>query len=721
MSFKKISTLMLLFLFTGVIFLSPAKAAEEDEFLLFSAEEVVFNQNTREITVSGHVEMSHGGYALRADQVIYNEISGVVQARGNVKITDPDGSAFYVDEAQLDDELREGFILNLRFVFPDGSRLAARNGERVGGNKTILNYAVFTPCVICDDHPDRPPSWQVKAVRVTHDQAKKRIYYKNATLEVLGIPIIYLPYLSHPDPTVKRASGFLVPGIDLNRELGLVLQVPYYWAISPSSDATITPILTTKEGLVLSGEYRRHLGFGQIKLEGSITYVDERDNNNVKTGKKELRGHFFANGEFKHSNNIRTRVQFQLTSDDTYLRRYKFSEVDYLKSEYITEAFAGRSYYAIQSLWFQGLRVEDVQGLTGFALPLVQLNHVSEPDRIGGVWRIHFNGLALHRSDGMDTRRLSLRSSYEIPYTTSAGQILRFGVHVRGDLYNISDADRPDSAFYAGQNGTEARFLPEVTASFEWPFIKTTGSSQQIITPVITLVAAPTGGNPAMLSNEDSRTFELTDTNIMAIDRLPGLDQWEGGTRINYGLKWVLNSQHVNIDAFIGESYRFTIAGNDAEDIFFSTGSGLSGHLSDLVTRFIITFDDKVRISSRMRLDNDDLTVRRNEIDASLYFRNIRVGIGYYKLNRNRQLEELEDREEIRLHGTWSFKDNWQLFGDITRNLTATGSTITQGVGVMYVDDCVELSFSWRKSFTFDRDIVPGSSLHFRIRLKHLG
>ena len=719
MILKKFLSLMLLSLLLGMPTLAPA--GEEDEVLLFSAEEVSFNQNTREVIATGHVEMSHGGYTLLADQVTYNERTGTVHAFGNVKITDPDGNALYVDEAELDDELREGFLVNLRFVFPDGSRLAARDGERISGNKTVLNYAVFTPCVICDDHPGRPPSWQVRAVRVIHDQQKKRIYYKNATLEVLGIPIIYLPYLSHPDPTVDRASGFLVPEVGLTRELGLVLKFPYHIVFSPSSDATITPILTTKEGLVLAGEYRRHLGFGQFHLEGSVTYVDERDADNLKTGDKQLRGHFFANSQFKHSENVRTRVRFQLASDDTYLRRYGFSDVDTLKSEYITEACMGRSYYAIRALWFQGLRVEDISGLTGFALPLVQLNHVAQPDRIGGVWRINFNGLALHRSDGMDTRRLSLRGSYEIPYTTRAGQILRLGIYLRGDLYNISNAERPDSPFFAGQNGTEGRFLPELSASFEWPFIKTSGSSQQIITPVITLIVAPTGGNPAALSNEDSRTFELTDTNILSIDRLPGLDQWEGGTRTNFGLKWMLHSKNLNIEAFIGESYRFTIAGNNPEDIFFSQGSGLSGHLSDLVTRFIITFDDKLTISSRMRLDNDDLTVRRNEIDATLYFKNTRVGIGYFKLNRNRQLEELEDHEEIRLHGTWSFKTNWQFFGHLTRNLTTTGSTISQGLGVMYVDDCVELSISWRKSFTSDRDIVPGSSLHFRIRLKHLG
>ncbi len=725
MSQKRNSTRLLFGLLAGLYLAGTSQGAwaqdEDDDALLFSAEEVVFNQKTREVTITGHVELSHAGYVLQADQVVYNEITGIVHAFGNVKLTGPDGATLYLDEAELDDQLREGMIQNLRLVFSDGSRLAGRDGERIDGNKTILNYGVFTPCVICDDHPGRPPTWQVRAVRVTHDQEKKRIYYKNATLEIFGTPVAYLPYLSHPDPSVARASGLLTPEINFKRELGVILQIPYHFVFSPSSDATLTPIITTKEGLVLAAEYRRHLGFGQFTTAGSITYVDERDENNVKTGDKEIRGHFFANGEFKHSENVRTKVQFQVTSDDTYLRRYNFSQVDTLKSEYLTEAFKGRSYLALQSLWFQGLRIEDVAGLTGFALPLIRLNHVSNPDGIGGVWRVNFNGLALHRTDGMDTQRLSLGGSYEVPYTTPMGQVLKVGVHIRGDVYNITQAERPDSEFYAGENGTEARILPMVTASMEWPFIKTGDGVQQIITPVINFIAAPNGGNPVGLSNEDSRTFELSDTNILSPDRLPGLDQWEGGTRFNYGLKWILISKPLNIEAFVGESYRFAIAGDNAEDVFFSEGSGLSGHASDIVTSFTVTFLDAFRISNKLRIDKDSFTIRRNEIDASLYIRKASISVGYYKLNRGRQIEELEDREEIRVHGNYRISGNWQVFGDFTRDLGATGGTISQGAGVMYEDDCVEFSLSWRKSFTSDRDIVPGDSIHFRISLKHLG
>ena len=705
-------------------FIPPSSAAGngEEEVLLFSADRIIFDRERKEVTILGHVELTHDGYQLNANTVLYDENAGTVHAIGNVRIKEPNGSVLYLDEAMLSDDLVEGFIVNLRFIFEDGSRVAARDGERVNDNLTILNYAVFTPCKICDDHPGVPPSWRIKAVRITHNQEKRRIYYKNATLEIFGLPVAYLPYMSHPDPSVDRASGFLTPEIDVRRELGVVLRIPYYFAISPSMDATFTPIITTKEGPVLSGEFRKHLGFGQFTTQGSIAFTDERDDLNIKTGEKVLRGHFFGYSQFRHSDNVRTNIQLQFTSDDTYLRLYKFSNVDTLISKYQTEAFDGRSYYSVQALWFQGLRAEDVSGLTGIPLPLINLNYVSQPSNFGSVFRFSMNGLALHRTDGMDTRRLILQGSWSVPYTTSLGQVLELSFHARADVYDVSDAARPDSLFFGGVDGTYTRFLPSIVASFRWPFVKTSGKGiQQIIEPVVRLVVAPNGGNPEGLPNEDSRTFELTDTNILALNRLPGLDRWEGGTRINYGLRWMLIASKVNLEALVAQSYRFEVAGTHPEDIFFSPGSGLSGKESDIVTHFAITVNKYVQLVHNMRFDKDTLQIRRNEIDTRLYLLNTTVGVRYYKLARMRDIEELFDREEIKIYGNLKIKKNWQIFGDITRNLTSVGNTISQGIGIFYGDCCIELSLSWRRSFTTDRDIIPGNSIHFKISLKHLG
>ncbi len=693
---------------------------DEEGAIELSAANLVYDQISGDVTARGNVFIERNGYTLEADTVYYNELTGIVRAVGNVRIIDPDGNILLLDEVELTSNLREGFVSNVRFILSDGSRLAARDGQRMIGRQTTLNFAAFTPCqMVCvrGERVKKNPQWQLKAVRVVHDAEKRRLYYKDAFLELFGVPILYLPYLSHPDPTVERASGFLAPEIAQRRETGVALSLPYYFAISPSMDATLTPILTTKEGLVLAGQFRRRLAIGQIQFDGSGTYVDERDINNVKTGKNDFRGHFFATGEFTHSDVWRSHYQFNIASDDTYLRRYGFSKLDTLTSEFQSEGFYGRSYVSLRSLWFQGLRVEDIQGLTAYALPMIDYSFVGKPDKRGGVIRANVNALALHRSAGMDTRRLSTSSSYSIPYTNDLGQVFRLSANMRFDAYDIRDSSRPDIPVFAGIDGSKTRFLPHLTGSFRWPFIKIGATQVQTFEPIFSFVVARKGGNPPEISNEDSRTFELTDTNIFSENRFPGIDRFESGSRLNYGGKWSLQGDGMDLALMVGQSFRF----NDDITIF-PDGTGLSGNFSDFVGRFDIGLGDYIDFAHRFRLDKDTFRVRRNEID--IIFGNgepFSMTVSYFQLNRNRQAEGIQDTEEIRMSVRYRVRKNWTIFGDITQNLTNGRDAIAHGIGVLYRDECIDFSLFWQRSFTQDRDIVPGSSIQFRIRLKHLG
>lgn len=691
-------------------------SAEDDKVIEFAADSMTYGDGDSEVVAEGNVLVSHGGYTLHADRVRYDRQQGIVHAEGNVSLADPNGNILIVDEIELNDTLTDGFVRNVRLLLSDDSRLAARDGERIGGTKTRVNYAVYSPCNVCESKPDKKPLWQIKAVRVTHDEEKRRLYYKNAVLEMFGVPVMWLPYLSHPDPTVERESGFLTPEIRTRRELGLVLSMPYYIAFSPSSDATITPMLTTKEGLVLGSQYRRHLGFGQVALNGSITRTDERDATNTKTGQKEIRGHLFSDGTFRHGNRWRSRYQFQWSSDDTYLRRYGFSKLDTLTSDYNAEGFYDRSYMNIRALWFRGLRIEDIQGLTPFALPLMNLDYVGNPAANGSVLRANFSTLALNRTDGLDMQRFSGNASWEIPFTNGWGQVFRAGASLRGDVYHVNDGLRTDIPVFGGEDGVTARFLPHLFASASWPFARHGASTQQVFEPIVSVVVARDGGNPVELPNEDSRTFELTDANVFSQNRFPGLDRWEGGTRISYGARWGLYTRQLTSEVVIGQSLRF----ND-EEVVFPQGSGISGKFSDIVGRWDIGLGANIDIAHRFRLDKDTLRIRRNEIDASIGNQNNRITIGYFQLNRNRELEGLVDREEIRASAQFRIKSSWSFFGNITQDLTDGRRPVAHGAGVMYRDECLEVSLAWNKNFTVDRDIVPGSSFNFRIRLKHLG
>ncbi len=708
----------------GTAFILPvhavaaAQSEEPDPRLIdLSADQLTYDQKEGLVIASGNVVMIHEGYRLEAATVRYNEKTGIVDADGGVRVTDPEGNILAAENIRLDDTLSEGFVDNVQLILSDGSMVAARDGERKIGRITVFHFAVWSPCEICHtEGKDDDPLWQIKAQRVTHDQEKKRLYYKNAYLEFLGVPVFYLPYISHPDPSVERASGFLAPDLKQSTELGLSFHAPYHHVFSPSSDVTITPIITTKEGPVLSTGYRQHVGFGQFKADGSITYVDKRGLNNEQTGGHEFRGHFFSDGLFRHGDGWRSNYQIQLTSDDTYLRRYDFSNLDTLTNEYVLDKFFGRSYFSAQGLQFEGLRIEDVSGLNAIALPLLNLNYVSKPLKNGSVFRVNSNGLALLRTKGQDTQRLSLSGSWELPYTNQLGQIFRVSAKLRGDVYHVSDADRPDNQVFAGENGSTGRFLPSLTGSFRWPFVRSGKNIQQTIEPIITVVATRDDGNKEAIPNEDSRAFELTDVNIFSENRSSGLDRFDSGSRVAYGMRWALSMDKIDTEVIFGQSYRFA-----GEDTAFPDGSGLSDNVSDFVGRFSVAYGRYFDITNRIRLDKDDLAIRRNEVNATLGPERFRVTAGYFRLNRDNPLELLENREEIRAGARFRITGNWTLTGNVTQNLTNGADPIAYGAGIGYEDECFDVFFSFRKSFTEDRDIVPGRSFGLRVRLKHLG
>lgn len=684
-----------------------------DDEIELSADTLTYNGGNGIATARGNVLVHYENYVMRADEVIYDERTGVVTAMGNIKIRDPQGNVLSAEEIELTDTLKEGFVTNVRLLLDDGSRVAALDGERKG-SKTRFNKAVYSPCHVCTE--SETPLWQIKAVKVIHDQEKKRLYYDDAYLEVLGLPIFYLPYLSHPDPSVEKASGFLVPEFRQSRELGFVLEAPYFWNIDPHQDITLTPIITSKEGPVLGAEYRRHLGIGQLKASGSITYVDQRDNFNVKTGREEFRGHFFTDGFVNLNDRWRTSYDVRWASDDTYLRRYDVSNDDTLRSRASVEGFLGRSYFEARTFAFQGLRVEDIAGLTPFTLPEVNYFYESDPLWKSGRVQFQANALALYRTSGADTQRVSLKTAWDMPHIFSNGVKTNVNASVRGDFYHVNDALETDNLAFAGREGTEGRFLPRLTLDASWPLINSLGSWTQLVEPLLQVVVAKDGGNPIGIPNEDSRSFDLDDANLFSPDRFSGLDRWEGGVRATYGARWSVQGDGIESDFLIGQSIRF-----DEDSARFPDGTGLDGNFSDIVGRLGVTFAEQFEVGYGFRLDKDNLDIRRNEVDLSLSGESYRVTAGYIRLNRDLQINDLEDREEIRLTGLYRINENWSVTGGTIQDLTTGRDPISQSLGVIYSDECLELRMNYRKNFTNDRDFDPGTTVTFRIRLKNLG
>ena len=290
----------------GIIMLAMYSAAAAQDFkrpssnapFLLSADRIVYDYNSETISAEGQVEITSEERILRADRITYNRPRSLVTASGNIVLLEPTGEIIFGEYLELDSKLKTGFIDSLKILLADDSRFAANKALRPTQNRIEMSKAVYSPCKICIENPDRPLLWQIKADRIIHLRDQQEIVYHDAVLEVFGVPIAYTPYFSHADPTVRRKSGFLTPRFGSSSDLGATLQVPYFWAIDERRDLTLEPIFSSEAGLIMAGEYRAATEKGGYEISGSATYADKRNDEDARVGGQEFRGHVFGNELF---------------------------------------------------------------------------------------------------------------------------------------------------------------------------------------------------------------------------------------------------------------------------------------------------------------------------------------------------------------------------------------------------------------------------------------
>src|SRR5262249_20812479 len=342
----------------------------------------------------GHVELSRADRVPPAAAVSYNEKAQTVTASGNVSLTDENGNTVFADYAELTKDLKEAAIQSIRVLLSDKSRLAAASGKRTGGNINVFNYAVYSPCRLCAEDPTRAPLWQIKAVKVTYNEAEHKIVYNDAWFELFGVPVLYTPYFEHPDASVKRASGFLTPQFGISNKLGFHVQTPYFWVISPDKDLTIAPILSTNEYPVLYGTYNQRVDNGAFSITATGTGLDENEPSaNLEQG--DFRGHIDAIGRFDIDENWRWGFDVARATDKTYERLFNFSNERTLTIRAFTEMFDGRNYASIQGYSFYGTRAEDNNDEAPIVAPLMDYNFVSEPVALSSYFTFDANTMVL--------------------------------------------------------------------------------------------------------------------------------------------------------------------------------------------------------------------------------------------------------------------------------------------------------------------------------------
>lgn len=690
----------------------PAKPAlptlKSGSPVLLQADEMVYDGDAQSVAAVGHVEIVDQGYILNADKVTYDQKTDTVTADGHVSTTDPAGNVAFATHIVLTDRMRNGALTGFGALIGKNGRLAAASAQRVGGTMVIANHTVYSPCKICNLPGQRTPVWQVKSERVVYDQTKHRIHFENATLEIYGVPVLYTPVLSEPDPSVKYASGLLAPDFGNSTKIGYFARVPVYIALSNTNDATIAGMYSTEGGEMLEGEYRARWNNSGMWLQGSLTY---NPNGGLGGGSgPQDYDHLFGSGRFALSDVWRAGFDMQLTNNPAYMRFYDISTLDRLTNDLFVEAESGRSRFAATGYYFQGLRSTDVASRIPFVLPRLSYSFIPTRNILGGQFRFDADGVALTRGSGRDDQRVTVEAVWKKPVILAGGQLWTFILNGRADEYHVqtpATATTPSSDQYIGRSTGYAEL------DWRWPFIAPAGArGTYLLEPIAQLIAQPRGGNPAGLRNEDSSDFEFDENDIFSVSQIPGYDLIQSGPRANLGLRAEAIFPGGEAEALVGQTYRLK------PDPIFGAGSGETGNSSDIVGRASLKFPH-LNFTDRFDLDRGNGTLKRHEIYVTGTYDRSSLQISYVQLPPEAVTLGLGSRQEANIQGDLNFYQNWQAFAAIRRDLQA-GKMLDTEFGLGYEDECVAISLAYRRRFTFDTllGVPPSTSFILRFSLK---
>ena len=708
---------------------APA-STEEKLPIAFEADTVEYDQNADSVTASGNVVLRREQQSVRADSVTWNRQSGQIVASGNVRLVDENGNQLYTDRIELTDELKTGAMQNLLLAMREGGRLAAADGERLPNGDVILNKAAYTGCdVVGSDGCPRKPSWRIVAKQVIYSEDRQRIRFNDARLELFGA--VQLPLLGLTVSTNGQAvSGFLVPDFRLSPSNGVEISESYYWKISENRDLTATAYAYTKAAPMASIEYRALTESGAYQITGYATSSNRIPiiGTTVGTeGESAFRGYIFANGRFQLDDNWSVTASIRRASDRTFLRRYDISRDDRLRSIVNVERIDQDSYLSFAGYATQTMQSSRDQGQIPVAFPVLDYRRRFDDPVLGGKFETQINTLGISRSNGQDTQRAFASAQWSLRKLTSMGQEVTLTGLARGDIYHSDENDKTSTAIYRGDPGWQTRGIATAALDVKWPLVGKVFGGTQVLTPRVQLVATPKVKNLS-IPNEDARAIELEDSNLFSLNRFPGYDRIEDSVRFTYGLDWQFEMPRWRISSTVGQSIRLS-----NKPTLLPDGTGLTNKTSDIVGRTEVRYRNFLKVIHRFRVDKDSLAVRRNEFDAVVGNNETYLELGYTKLNRDisSDIEDLQDREEVRAAGRVAFANYWSVFGSAVVNLTDRSEDPIYGsngfqplrtrLGAAYEDDCMQIAFTWRRDYEATGDARRGNSFQLRFSLKNIG
>ena len=696
---KLLLAILLLGFITNFAQASPEKGAT------IKAKETHYDANNNTITASGDVFIQMDEYILYAGVVHYDLDKDVVYAEGNVRIIDERGRTIYGEKAVFKDKLKKGIIEEFMAKLDDRSIIVSRTAKRVKENRIILEKSVFTPC---EFNCSKRPIWQVNSGKTDIDYDKQRITYRNLFFEVYGVPLIYLPYFSHPSPNAKAQSGILGPQIKRDNFL-----IPFYFRPKPNLDATISPRLS-KDYTIFETEFRHKVRNGHYDILGSFGNppISKSDGKKGEKSARPGRYHIFAKGIFAE-NGVNFGFDIKRTSDKAYLTNYHEIFDSYLTSKVYTNTVDRRDYFSLEGYYFQDLRVNEKKTQIPFVFPSITSKKVysfNEDETI--LLNVKSNTIAYQEPKDLGLARTSLDLELMNNLITNNGHMMTYSVANRGDLYWV---DFTDKNTLLERQRVWYRNIPEFRTQWRYPLIKSLSDKSSLkLEPTSMLVLGRKFENRFnKYALVDSNKSELSENNIFQPNRFSGIDFHDYGTRVSYGINSSLMSNHIYVDTFLGQ----LLHKNNVSE----------GGNSEYVGNATIDLEDNFEIFYRFRRDKK-LKPIRNEIGATALAEKLDATLTFTELhNISKYFAKDEFKPEKEKMAQLNLDVNYQLIKNLwvgtgARLDVSTNNTkiLVRSIRMTYLFDCVSISGTITDNFLHDslRGVRKTRTKTFAVGLK---
>ena len=689
----------------------PTKLVTSEKYIILG-EDITLNNKSNIINSDKKTVITdQDGNTINLNKFEYLVEKNIFKSIGFIEIKDNKGNSTEFSQVYIDTNKKEILGTDIKsFINQKEFKINEKNKPRIFSNTLKINdnistfgKSVFT---ICDyREKDKCPPWTLQSSEMKHDRKKKTIFYNNAVIKVYDIPIFFTPYLSHPDPSVDRRSGFLPPSFSDSKNLGTAVSIPYFFAIKKDMDFTLNSRFYDSENPIFMGEYRQAFESSNLILDFGYTEGYKKTTSKKKTGEKH---HFFSqfirNFNNKDESKSSLKLNIKTVSNDKYLELYKIKTdiVDYnediLESSLTFDYEKNNALLRINSSIFENLK-DDYNDKYEFILPEITYDNILFSNNKYGNMDLQSN-FKVHNYDTNKTTKFLINDfDWDI-------KDINFSSGFKGKLFSSFknvNYETKNEPIYKEEKTSEFfsafGYLTELDL-----FKRSDNQSYQKITPKFLLRYAP-----GSMSRKEDLGARLSPDNIFTLDRLPYTSQIETGLSASIGFDYELNS--------LGRKFNFSAGQiiNEKENKDLPAKSSLDQKTSDLVGAANFKVNNNLDLNYKFALDHNYNDLNYNEIGATFNLNMFKFNLDYLQEKKH------VGNNEYVTAGIDIGNDTSGILSFKTKKNLIKNSSEYYDLSYEYINDCLRAGLVYRREFYEDSELETENSLMFKITLIPFG